>query len=229
MNKLTQSLFATLTVFAFAVFFLSPTEVKAQNEPGRVYFGVQGGLAQSSFSGSGTESSGLQGYSAGAHFMYHINEVLSAEMDFLFTRRGADGVNAASGPNVSNAYDLSDADVELTYYDFPLLLKLTAPIEQVNLRAMAGPAISFQTGATINGEEIQRQLQSEARVQNRFLLYDVFGVVGGEIALPVPGLAQSEVAIDGRYSFGLKNVEQTQDMEMKNRSLSGSLIFRFAL
>lgn len=229
MNKLTQTFLGTLTAFALVAFTLGPVEAQAQNEAGAVYFGVQGGLTQSSVTGSGTESSSRQGYSGGFHVMYNFTEMLSAQMDFTFAQRGADELTASSGPNVSDAYDLDNAELELQYYEFPLLLKVTAPIEGVKLRAIAGPAVSFQTGATLDGREVQRQLQSNARVQNRFLLYDLFGMVGGELALPIPGISDSEVALDGRYQFGFKNVEQTQDMEMQNRSFNASLMFRFAL
>lgn len=229
MITVTRTFFGTLTAIALLVFALGPSDVEAQNEAGAVYLGFQGGLTQSSVTGSGIESSGRQGYTGGFHVMYNLTDMLSAQMDFLYTERGAEGVNADSGPNVSSAYDLSDSVVDLKYFDFPLLFKATAPIDQVKLSAMAGPAISFQTGATIDGDEVQRHLESNPRVQNRFLLYDLLGIVGGELAVPLPGISNSEVALDARYQFGLKNVEQTQDMELKNRSFSGSLLFRFAL
>lgn len=229
MDKLTQALFTAFTIFALVAFALGPREAEAQNEAGQVFLGVQGGLTQSSFTGSGSDASGRQGYGGGAHVMYNVNEAFSVQMDFLFSQRGAEEVTADAGQNVSDAYNLDGSEIELQYYEFPLLFKVTAPIEQVKVRAMAGPAISFQTGAEIDGEETQRQLESTPKVQNRFLLYDVFGVVGGELALPLPGLGNGEVALDGRYQVGLKNVEQTQEMELKNRSFSGSLILRFGI
>lgn len=161
--------------------------------------------------------------------MYNINEALSAEMDFEYIQRGADAVSATGGVSVSDAFDLSDDEFTVDYLQFPVLLKLTAPIEQVKVRALAGPSVSFLVDAEQNGDSFQRAIQSELPVENRFLLYDISGVVGGELALPVPGLANSEVALDGRYTFGFINVDQTQGFEINNRALTGSLMFRFQI
>lgn len=229
MNKLTQTLFVSLAALALAAFTLGPMPAQAQNEADEIYFGVQGGLAQTSYSGTGTDASSRQGFSGGVHVMYNINEALSAQLDVEYTERGATSITASGGNNVSDAFDLSGDEFQVEYLSFPLLLKLTAPIEQVKVRAMAGPSISFLVDATQNGSDIQRNIQSQLPVTNRFLLYDVAGVVGGELAFPLPGLANSEIAVDGRYSFGLVNVDQTQGFELNNRSFSGSLLFRFQL
>lgn len=225
MDRLTQTLFASLTLMAFVAFIVTPHSTHAQDEPGVAYFGVQGGLNQASFEG-GSAASSRQGNTVGVQASYNVNEVFSVEMDFLYAQMGANGVTISGGGNVSDAYDYQNDDVSVSYYHFPALFKLTAPIEFVKARALAGPAISFLAGAEENGTSIQGDLQSEQPVTNRYLLYDFGGVVGGEIALPVSALGESEVALTGRYYVGFTNVDQTQDFSLKNRSFSGSLIFR---
>lgn len=230
MNTLTRILVTSFAIVVGCVFVAGSQSATAQNEPGELSIGLHGGLAQSQFAGDGVEASSLQGFSGGIGFQYHVNEVFSVELGALYTRRGADNVTASVSQNTSSsAFNYDDDRLTVNYYDFPLLLKITAPIEAVKLRALAGPALSFLRSASQNGDDIQRYTESQKPVENRFLLYDLAGVVGGEIAVPFPGLGNGEVAIDGRYSFGLDNVEQTQGFELKNRTLSGSLIFRFAM
>jgi hypothetical protein len=161
---------------------------------------------------------------------YHVNEALSVELGALYTERGADAVTSSGAPNASSpAFDYDDDRLTVNYYDFPLLVKLTAPFEAVKVRAMAGPALSFLQSAQENGSSFQRSIESTPEVERRFLLYDFSGVVGGEIAVPFPGFVDGEVALDGRYTFGFDNIDQTQGFELKNRTLSGSLVFRFAI
>lgn len=230
MNTLTRTLVTSFAIFLGCAFVAAPHSATAQNEPGELSLGLHGGLAQSQFAGDGVDASSLQGFSGGIGFQYHVNEVFSVELGALYTQRGAEDVTASAAPNTSSpAFNYSEDRLTVNYYDFPLLLKITAPIEAVKIRALAGPALSFLRSASQNGNDVQRYTESAKPVENRFLLYDFAGVVGGEIAVPLPGLVNGEVAVDGRYSFGLDNVEQTQGFEFKNRTLSGSLIFRFAM
>lgn len=226
MNKLTRTLFVGATLVALATIFLIPKSTLAQNEPGVAYFGVQGGLSQATFGGESVSASSRKGATLGADVSYNLNDVLSVELDFLYSELGADGVTVQGGPNVSDAYDYQDDAVRVDYFQFPVLLKVTAPIEVVKVRAVFGPSLSFLSGAEENGSSTQTDLQSEQPVTNRFLLHDFGGVVGGEIALPVPVLGGSEVALTGRYNLGLKDVDQTQGFTIKNRAYSGSLVFR---
>jgi len=219
-------LLAALGLFVITTFALAPTGAHAQNEPSALFVGVQGGIAQSSFGGEGVSSSSRQGFTGGIHFMYNINEALSAELDLLYARQGGDDVTMSGGLNVSDAFNLENDRMTINYLRFPVVFKLTAPIEAVKVRALAGPSIDFLVGAKQNGSETQQALQSEAPVNARFLLYDLAGVVGGEIALPVPGLRNTEIALDGRYKFGFLNVDEEPEFVLKNRSFGGSLIFR---
>ena len=231
MNTLTRNLAASFVFLVGAACLVAPPSATAQNQPGALYLGVQGGLAQSQLAGDRVEASSRQGFNGGVSFQYNVNEVLSVELGALYTRRGADNVTSSGAPNTSSpAFDYDDDRLTINYYDFPLLVKLTAPIEAVKVRALAGPALSFLASADENGDDIQRSIESTPAVERRFLLYDFAGVLGGEIALPLPsGFVDGEVAIDGRYTFGLDNIDQTQGFELRNRTMSGSLIFRFAI
>ncbi|WP_263819854.1 porin family protein [Salinibacter sp.] len=230
MNRLTQKFIATAAFFIGIGVFLVPTSVLAQNQSDQLHLGVEGGLAQSQFTGDGTDASSYQGFSGGINFMYNLNEALSVEVKALYTESGADEVTASADPGTSSpAFNLDGDKFALDYYQFPILAKLTAPIEVVKIRALAGPAISFLDGATKNGEDTRRNVQSEPPVNRRFKFYDLSGVVGGEIAVPLSGLLNAEVAVEGRYQFGLPNIDNQQGFEIKNQSFNGALTFRIPL
>lgn len=229
MITLKRTLYTSLTLAALASFVLIPHAVQAQNEPGVAYFGLQGGISQATLSNGSVSATSRQGGMGGIQVSYNLNEVLSVELDALYSQRGAEDVTVQGGPNVSDAFNYDNDAIRITYFQFPVLLKVTAPIEVVKVRALLGPSISFLSGADENGNSRQIDLQSEQPVSDRFLLYDFEGVVGGEIGLPVPALGGSEVALRGQYDFGFKNIDQTQGFTLKNRSYSGSLIFRIPI
>lgn len=230
MDTLTRNFTATVILLIGTGFLMGPSSATAQNPADQLYLGVEGGLAQSQFTGDGTDASSHQGGSAGVNAMYNINGALSVELKALYTRRGADGVTASAKPGTSSpAFNLSDDDFTLDYFHFPLLVKLTAPIEAVRIRALGGPAISFLDGATKNGNEIRRNFEAELPAKDRFKFYDLSGVVGGEIAVPLPGLLDGEVAVEGRYTFGFPNIDNRPGFDVSTQSLSGALTVRFPL
>lgn len=229
MDRSTQLALPVLALFALAALPLSSLPAQAQNTPGSVHLGVRGGITQSTFDVDQGDASGTSGFAGGLQVEYGINEALSVQLGFLYAEKGAENITAQGGPNTSDAFDLEGDRISTTYLDFPVLFKLTAPIDVVEVSAMAGPSINFVSDATLNGSDRQGDLQSNEPVSNRVLLYDLAGVVGGEIAVPVPRLANVEVAVDGRYSYGFKNIEQTQGFDFRNQDFNGSLIVRVEL
>ncbi|MCS3784577.1 porin family protein [Salinibacter ruber] len=229
MDRSTQLALLVLTLFALVPLSLLPHSAKAQPEPGSVHLGVRGGLTQSTFDVDQGSANSVSGFTGGLQVEYGINEALSVQLGFLYAERGADDITVQGGANTSDAFDLESDQISATYLDFPVLFKLTAPINAVEVSVMAGPSINFVSDATLNGSSRQQALQSNAPVTNRMLLYDFAGVVGGEVAVPVPRLANVEVALDGRYSYGFKNIEQTQGFDFRNQGFNGSLIVRVEL
>jgi len=217
-----------LAIIAMTIFALAPTTAQAQNEPEAVYFGVLGGFSQATLDGGDVSSSSFQsGFTGGVSFTYNVNEAFSVQLETIYAERGGKGIDAAAGPSRSDALDYSDATIEVSYIEIPVLFKLTAPIEAVKVRGFAGPAVSSLLNATINGRENQAWLQSNSPVEDRFSPVDLNGIIGGEIAVPLPRVA-GEVAIDGRYYLGFVNVDR-EGFSMKNRTFSGTLSVRFAL
>lgn len=227
MEKATQTVSVPLLLLA-ALLMAPPAQ--AQYEAGTAYVGVRGGAASASFGGGDLDASSRSGSTFGLQFGYHSTEALSVEIGVEYARRGAESMVGEGGPNVSDALDYSNDRLRVDYLDFPILAKLTAPIEAVRVTAFAGPMLSFRLGgSTLNGSETQQRLQSEASVDDRLLTYDFQGVVGGEIAVPIPGISDTEVALDGRYGYGFVNIDQVQGFEFSTRALSGGLTVRTTL
>lgn len=228
MDSPNRILYTTLSLFALAFFSLAPLEAQAQEEPGELYLGLRGGLNQSTFV-DGSASS-LQKGVGGLFFAYNFNEVFSGELDVFYSTKGADGVTLSGGKDRSDALDYSDDRVTLKYVEVPLLLKLTAPLQQfpVKIRGFAGPSFNFLNAATMNGEEERVRLKAPQQVTERYSFVDVGGIIGGEIAIPLPSPVD-EIALDGRYQFGFVNVDLEQDFLLKNRTFSGTLSLRFSL
>jgi len=224
-NTLQRTLLALLSGLLLA---LVPLTTQAQEEPGAFYLGLQGGLNQTTLEGETVTSSSSQSNAhLGGFFAYNVNEVFSVQLGASYHERGADGVTADGGPNVTDALNLSDATIDLEYVEIPVLFKLTAPIEVVKVRGFAGPGLNLMTNAEINGQETL-PLQSNADVDNRFHFYDAFGILGGEIGIPVPGPID-EFAIDGRYQFGLVDIDVNEGFDVKNEGFTGTASVRFAL
>lgn len=224
-TTLRRTLLALLSGLLLA---LVPLTTQAQDEPGAFYLGLQGGLNQTTLEGNTVTASSSQSNSHfGAFAVYNVNEAFSVQLGASYLQSGADGVDADGGPNESNALNLSGASVDLEYLEIPVLFKLTAPIEAVKLRGFAGPALNFMTGASINGRDTL-PLQSNTPVDDRFLFYDAFGILGGEIGIPLPGPVD-EFAIDGRYQFGLFDIDVNQGFDIKNQGFTGTASVRFAL
>lgn len=227
MDRSTQLALPVLALFALASLSLSSRSAEAQ--PGSVHLGVRGGITQSTFNVDQGSASSTSGFTGGLQVEYGINEALSVQLGFLYSEKGADDITAQGGANTSDAFDLDGDRMSTTYLDFPVLFKLTAPIDVVEVSAMVGPSVNFVSDASLNERDRQQSLQSNEPVSNRVLLYDLAGVLGGEIAVPVPQLSNVEVAVDGRYSYGFKNIEQTQGFDFRNQDFNGSLIVRVEL
>lgn len=229
MNPNTLRSVPFLLLFASALLF-TPLATQAQDQAGQAYLGVRGGLSQPTLSGDAIGSADARSEAGGGIFVGHtVNEVFSVQLEALYSIRGAENVTATGGPNESDALDLSGADLSVKYLEMPVLFKLTAPISVVKIRGFAGPALGFQLGAQINGKDNYERLQSNPSVSSRFRFYDISGIVGGEIGVPVPGGFLDEVAVDGRYNIGLVDIDNNQGFHMKNEALSGTLSLRFNL
>jgi len=251
MDVLKQTFYTTLTLALLAPLVLGVSTAQAQNTPGKFYFGVGGGLVQSDFDQSAFQQGSAefrQGINAGGHFLYHVNEALSVEFGVQYVVRGAESVVSIGDRNrLTQAWfigfrdevpgdeiepeEVQPAEVKMEYIDIPILFSLTSPqVGPVKFRALAGPTLSARFSAFVDGNKINRRLQSNREHGSRFRFWDLQGVLGGEIALPVTqrGL-DAEVALRGTYEYGFFDVDLQPSLESKNRTFGGRLMVRIGI
>jgi len=229
MSRLSTIFLTILTAVALTACLVPRAPVQAQDGAGPVYFGIKGGIAQSTVRGGDLQNAdSQQGSAGGLFFTFQVNEFFSVQPEVLYQRQGATSIDVTGGPNVSDALDLSGDDIKVDYVEVPLLFKLTAPIEGVNLRGYVGPSVSAVTNAKINDRDRIRDVQSDEPFSDRLTPVDFSAVFGGEIAVPLP-VGADEIALNGRYNYGFLSVYNEQEFEFTNSSLTGSLSIRFTI
>ncbi len=115
-----------------------------------------------------------------------------------------------------------EADIELTYFEFPILFRYGSPISSgSSLMVFAGPSLAFKLNADATGEFLGTS--SDQDIDDDVESFD-FGLVIGA------GIEAGHFTFDGRYSWGLTNINsapQQDDTAVKNRVFSLLVGFRF--
>jgi Outer membrane protein beta-barrel domain len=115
-----------------------------------------------------------------------------------------------------------EADIELTYLEFPILFRYGSPISSgSSLKVFAGPSLAFKLNADATGEFLGTS--SDQGIDDEVEGFD-FGLVIGA------GIEAGRLTFDGRYTWGLSNInsDPAQDeVDVKNRVFSLLIGFRF--
>lgn len=206
-TKITTA-FATLML---VVGLAMPTASQAQSP---VDIGVRGSLTQATFYGNDVASNDFRpGFTGGVFLTYRFNEAFSIQPEVLYSVRGAKN-------HFNEAGTLEDVRVRQDVIEIPVLFKLSAPLSPITPRLYAGPALGFLTDSEVNGND----------AENAFGDVDFSGVVGGEIAFAVNKGPLSEVALDGRYNFGLVELGDLQGFEeVSTSAFTGTVSLSFNL
>ena len=169
------------------------------------YFGLQGGINFADFalkSSSGTDqlTSVCTGYGFGGIFGYHISENLSLSLEPMYLQKGGTQMATADNPNI---------DMTMSVLEIPLLIKASVG-HTVRPYLKAGPAVGFilnseaqtQFGGVVSGSSYQTYKAD---------LNDVLGNVDLGLIMSAGvsfSLGESQLFIEGRYSFGLVDLYQ---------------------
>lgn len=193
------------------VFAFTPPNAQAQQSP--LHVGVRGGLGQASFYGDDVEDAGYRpGFTGGVYLTYQVNRAFSIQPELLYTVRGAKDHDVAATTAVE------DFRVRQDFIEVPILFKLSAPLQPVTPRLFAGPSFNFATNHEIDGVD----------ADDSFSDFGVGGVIGGEIAYDLGHGVLDEVALDGRWGFGLSELGDTANIEsVSNTVFSGTINLRF--
>ena len=178
--------------------------------------GVKGGVSFSTLSADSSDNVDLErrtGVVAGAFVTWPIAEHVGLQLEGLYAQKGA-------------AFDQSGVTgtTKLDYFEVPLLLVASTASSHsggTSLQFFGGPSIAFKVSAkgsgSFQGQTVDVDIPDE----------DIEGVDWGVVA--GAGVTFGRISVEGRYTFGLSNVNGDPSDPTKVRNGSAAVLagFRF--
>jgi Outer membrane protein beta-barrel domain len=187
----------------------------------KVLFGLELGYANADFTGAGASGEARRnGAVAGAYFRLPLNHWLTVQQGIRIASRGGATTVTDTSPTPLRL------DLDLVYLDFPLVFRARGPAlagARLILLGGGGPAVRIGCNGELfrNGVSELRAACTQITAAT-FRAWDFFVVGGAGIGIPIE---QSELALEGRLSQGLRSVSDAADL--KNRSIDVLLSIPF--
>jgi hypothetical protein len=184
----------------------------AQEQPAAV--GVKAGVnfANLNFEGDGATVNldRRKGAVGGVFVVWPATGRVALQTEALYSQKGA-----------QMEEDGASGKIKLDYVDVPVLARFSSPVSPgTSFHVFAGPSFSFRVSAksefSFEGEEENEDIDDDVE---RFDL----GLVAGA------GLEFGRVVVDGRYTWGLSNInkDENDDVKIKNRVFAVMAGIRF--
>ena len=181
-------------------------------------FGIKGGINVSEFdfksdlTTNPAEIDSKTGYTLGAVLEIGLTENIYLQPEAMFIQKGSE-------LSILN----EDNQVNLNYLDIPILLKIKLINANLfNLNLLGGPTFGF----ALNGETEQNGQTVDIRLGDDYKRFDLGLTGGGGIGI---NLGSIGVFGDVRYLFGVNNIDEVEDTEIKNKGLNFSVGLMFRL
>lgn len=198
-----------LRVFlAITLVLLGARSLSAQPYP---VVGFSTGWVQATFAGSDLGSASYRpGFSAGALLRYPLNDWLALRPELWYEVKGGKRVEGAP-------FAPDGARVRISYVSLPLLVHVAPGSGQVRL--LLGPQLSVRLNTTVDDQDADASFQA----------FDLGGVGGLELGLPLRRGLMHEVFLSGRYYLGFTKIDHTGPKadDVKNRGFSIALGMAF--
>lgn len=206
------------TMLLAVVVFILPGAAEAQNAR-EIGFGVKGGWTYTDTRGEVSDNGDViefeadHGFAFGGVLAAQLHPNVSIQPEGLFVRK-----------QVEAAIDTIGSTVRLDYFEVPVLAKLHGrrPDSGAAPFALVGPAFSFLLSA-------EQRLEAGGAVVTEDIKDDVTSVDIGLVFGGGVDLIQDwgAVTIDGRYTFGLRNLDDTGNDDTKSGTFAvmGGVIF----
>jgi hypothetical protein len=152
-----------------------------------------------------TERKNRTGLVAGVFLTVPASGLLAFQPEVLFSMQGA---------KLTDGGD-ENASLQLDYVQVPLLARIKPAKSPVGI--VVGPALGFRTRSKLSfaGEDDDQDFKDDVKSSD-------VGLVTGVV------VDIAHVVLDGRYTWGLKNISQDADADkVTNRVFSITLGFRF--
>ena len=150
-------------------------------------------------------TSNITGFVGGAYLNYFFGDKSAIQLELLYSRKGSVSDVLLAGSPVQSS------DNKLTYFDIPVLFRWQI-IKFVNIHA--GPQFSILTKAVTEDGTTTEDIKEELKNSD-------FGlIIGAEANLPL------RLNLTARYIFGLTNVSEIEEIEIKNSTFQLTLGIR---
>jgi len=173
-------------------------QAPAQAQEGGLVLGVRGGVSVASASVDASQTfdkSNRTGFAGGVFFDYDAG-VLGLQLGAQYAQKGVD---------LDLAGTVSEFSVK--YLEIPAVLKVGIPLGMIKPSVLAGVGLGFNTGCDVSGVDCGSDIKST----------EFTGIAGADLALHLGGIS---LWADGRYHFGLSNINDASDVvgDLKNRN-----------
>ncbi len=185
----------------------------------QVSFGIKGGVnvAEFSFKDQGTTipQSSVNGFTLGGVLEIGITDNIFIQPEAVFLQKGSELNTSITGLKTN-----------VNYLDIPILLKvklINAQLLELNL--LGGPSF----GLALNGEETTvggQTIDVNFGGENGLKRFDLGINAGGGIAIRLGSIS---VFGDVRYLFGVSNISEDANREIKNKGLNLSVGLMFKI
>ncbi len=191
-----------LALLAFAGLLTTAVPLGAQSG-----FGVLGGLTSSKVSVEGGGATltfeSRTGFAAGLSLIRPIGGGLDLELDGLYVQKG-----------MSISEQAADASLNLAYIEVPVLLRYGIGYNS-SMRPflLGGASLAFKAGCSVSGEEggVSVDLDCDELLGAEQESFDL-GITYGA------GVQFNRLSIQARYTLGLMNIGDDEDVTSKNRT-----------
>jgi len=184
----------TISAFSFVLLSFSISMAQIMSPFQKSFFGVKVGGNFSSYYGSDAKDANAKGrfsYCFGLYNTNRINETVAIEAELLYTDKGAKLSSYDPYYNISH-----NEEQQLSYLQFPLLLRLYTTEELISPFLEVGPTVAVNTSAKykgdINGESYSGTLSHVNKTEITF-------IVGG-------GFETTKFNCGLRYDFGTSDI-----------------------
>jgi hypothetical protein len=167
-------------------------------------FGIKGGLNISTTSNSqGGERGSRPGLNAGLLAHIHINQMLAIQPEIMYSSQGA-------------KYTVLDGEhsLALNYVNIPIQLQY---MFSNGFRLQTGPQVGFLASVT----------DKQNGAETGFFTSDDFKTVDFSWSAGLGYMAASGLGIDGRYNFGLSNINDFGTATVHNNVFQIGLFYQF--
>lgn len=179
--------------------------------------GVKGGFNIADLDIEDEDTDTRTGFVGGVYGKFGINEVFSIQPEVLFSQKGASETEA--GTELEFMFD---------YIEIPVLLVYSFPVENSGFSPSlyVGPAVSFESkceveasepgvSLTVDCDEVENVSDGEVVIDTKGTDFGL--VFGGGIDITA---GSAVLVFDVRYNYGLTDILDEGDVEVKNRAFS---------